>query len=391
MRNRYHTIASSASALIISSLLFFGCGGESKVEEIIEERGDGFQSYQLDLRSESIPFSDLIDKIEITRLEETEESLLSYVRQIEFSDDRMVIPSGNESNIYVFFKTGEFLNKINRKGEGPEEYTSYNDVWLEGDTLALYNYRKSINRYDLKGNFISSDRMLEQAAHLYPYRSGYVMDMNYRVSKDTLMFSLITLGEDFKIDKTFLPFTKAPDFWVSFSASSIISYEDDILYFPMMSDTVYKVEADTVAPFIHYDFQDDWFLQPGVEITGAIMDEAEKNEQVWYMHNKIGQNYIYLVAGIGTTKNAAFLIDRRTSKIVRIDFRTTSTEEYQMPSIAWHGDEFLASLQSSQLEELLGQLDESQYSFTAGSTLEEIESSENPVLIRMKIKQSKDW
>lgn len=367
----------------------FGCGGESGIEEAVDqvEKQDNFQSYQLDLRGESIPFAQLIDEIKITRLEETKESLLGYVRQIEFYEDKMVIPSGDEGSIFVFSRTGEFLNTINRRGEGPEDYTGYNDIWLEGDTLALYNYRTSINRYDLEGSFISSDRMLEHAAHLHPYEGGYALDMNYRISQDTLMYSLITLGEDLTIDKTFLPFSKVPGFWVSFTAKTIFPNEEDLLYFPMMSDTVYRIETDSVVPYIHYDFQEDWYFQPGVEVSDAVFTEPEKKGQVWLIFNTIGDDYIYLSTSIGEE----FLIERKTGKRIRIDFRSLTDEDYQMTSVAWQGDEFLVGFQSDQLTELLDQLDKSQYYFTEGSTLEEIESSENPALIRIRLKQSEDW
>ncbi len=386
MNSRCRTMSSIKVILILTSFFLLNCGGQSEVQEAVVERQDSFQSYQLDLKGESIPFADLIDKIEITRLEETQESLLGFVRQVEFYEDKMVIPSGNEGSIYVFSKTGKFLNKINRKGEGPEEYTSYNDVWLEGDTLVLYNYRRSINRYDLAGSFISRDKMLEHAAHVHVYESGYALDMNYRLTQDSLQYALVTLDQEMKLTKVFLPFSKIPDFWVSFSEKTVFLSENDLFYFPMMTNTVYKIHSDTVRPYIHYDFQDDWYFQPGVEVSDAVFTEAETKGQVWFMSNKIGRNYIYLTANLGMSQNKVFLIDRNTNENIRIDFENQSEEDYQMASVHWQGDELLVSLQSTQLSELLDQLDQDQYSFTEGTTLEEIESSENPVLVWVKFK-----
>ncbi len=387
MNRRHNTVSLIKVILILTPFLLLNCGGESVVQEMEVEKQEGFQSYQLDINGKSIPFADLIDKIEITRLEETEESLLGFVRQVEFCEDKMVIPSGRDGSIYVFSNTGEFLNKINRKGEGPEEYTSYNDVWLEGDTLVLYNYRKSINRYDLAGSFISKEKMTEQAAHVHTYESGYALDMNNRLTQDSLQYALVTLDKEMKLDKTFLPFSEIPNFWISFSEKTVFLSEGDLLYFPMMTDTVYKIEADTVRPYIHFDFQEDWYFQPGVEVSDAVFVDSEEKGQVWFMSNRIGRNYIYLA----TSMREDLLIERKTGKSVRIDFENQSEEDYQLSSIAWQGDDFLVSLQSTQLSELLEQLDQDQYSFTEGTTLEEIESSENPVLIRMTLKATKDW
>lgn len=374
------------------SLLFFllasisvGCGGQLKDEEVKSEKQDEFQTYQLDIHKASTRLSDLIQSIEITRLEETASSLLGYVRQVYFVEDKMVIP-GTDGNINVFSRTGEFLNSINKKGEGPEEYTGWNDIWLEGDTIGLYNYRKSINRYDLEGNFISRDEMLEQAAHVHPFGSGYALDMNYRLTQDSLKYALVTLDEEMNPDKFFLPFDRLPNFWISMSNKTVFLHGDDLLYFPMMNDTVYQIESDTVKPYIYYDFGDDWYFQPGVELSEIIMEDSEKKGMVWFMNNKIGENYIYLSAGVGTSISHSFLINRLSKEATRIDFSTQAEEDFQMSPISWIGDQFLVSLQSSQLSDLLDQLETSQYLFTEGSTLDEIESSENPVLIRIKIK-----
>lgn len=384
-KHSFRKITSILLSLVFVGSFYVGCGSGSEVVNVEESKKANFQSFQLDVEGESISFAELIDKIEITRLEETEESLLGYVLQVEFFKDKMVIP-GTDGNINIFSKTGEFLKGINRKGDGPEEYSGWNDFWLEGDTLNLYNYRKSIIRYDLEGNFISRDQMLEQAAHVHPFGSGYALDMNYRLTQDSLKYSLVTLNHRMELNKTFLPFVKLPNFWISMSNKTIFPNGDDLLYFPMMKDTVYQIESDTVKPIIHYDFGDDWFFQPGVGLPETVMEDAEKKGLVWFMINKIGANHIYLNGVVGTSSSHSFLINRQSEEAVRIDFSTENEEEFQMSAISWIEDDFLVSLQSSQLSELLDLLDEDQYLFTQGSTLDVIESSENPVLVRIKIK-----
>ncbi|MFT6871690.1 MAG: hypothetical protein ACJAVN_000692 [Roseivirga sp.] len=389
MHNRHNTTSLINVILILTPFILLSCGGESIVEETEAQvdKQDSFQSYQLDLKGESILFADLIDNIEITRLEETKESLLAYVRQVEFIEDKMVIPSGDEGSIFVFSRTGEFLNKINRQGEGPEEYTRWADIWLENGVLAIHNFGVSVNRYDLEGNFISRDKLDRRASHLYPYKGGYALDKSLRYTQDSLQYSLVTLDSEMKLDKTFLPFAKFPGFQVTFSNNSLFSIEDDLFFFRMMSDTVYRIDTDTIVPYVHYDFQEDWYFQPDIEVSNAVFSEADAKGQVWFMSNKIGPNYIYL----STSQGEDFLIERKTGKSIRIDFRSMTDEKYQVSSVVWQGDVFLVSFQSTQLAEILEQLDPSQYKFTQGSTLEEIESSENPVLIRMKLKQPEDW
>ena len=128
--------------LILSISLIFSCSSSENEssKEIEAVSSDEFISYKLNEGVPKVKWSDLIDKIEITRLEETEETLLSYVRDVHVTDkDEVVFVSGSESNIYTFSPTGEFVFSMNRNGQGPEEYDGMQDYWLEGDTVAIYS------------------------------------------------------------------------------------------------------------------------------------------------------------------------------------------------------------------------------------------------------------
>lgn len=54
--------------------------------------------------------------------------------------------------------------------------------------------------------------------------------------------------------------------------------------------------------------------------------------------------------------------------------------------IQWEGNKLAMSLPSAELSPFLSELTEDQIVFSSGATLEEVESSENPVLIWVKFK-----
>lgn len=385
MRNRFGLSLTNLVILTLYSVLFLGCRGEKKVKDSGPVEQNEFQSYKLDIKEGKIPLADLIQSVRITRLEETEASLLRAVVQVEFHEDKMIIPD-NGGTFYVYSKNGKFLSKFNRKGDGPEEYSRLIDIWIEDGLIGIYSSGASINRYDLAGNLVSRDRLDERAVHVHPYKSGYALDMHYVYTQDSLKFSLVTVDEEMKLDKTFLPFEKYPGFRNSQYLNSFFTLDDDLFYLHTMSDTVYRLTADSVAPFIHYDFQEDWYFKPGIEVKRGFYEESNRKEQVWFVLNLIGENYIYLFTTLGPRMDYDFLVDRETSQSVSIDWRISGNQKLDFYPIAWNGDEFLISLRSSQLTDLLEQLDENQYGFTQGSTLEETESSENPVLVWIKFK-----
>lgn len=390
MNNKYYRFTSIKFILVLTPFLFLSCGGKPETTETESVPQDGFQSYKLDIKGDATPFAELIGEIEITRFEETQEALLGYVRELYFHEGQMIFPSGNEGNVYVFSDKGEFIRKINRRGEGPEEYGNWNDIWVEDGLIGIYTHQRHIKRYDIEGNFVSSDRMFQGATHLHPYKDGYALDMNYNLTNDSLRYALTILDGEMNVDRTFLPFETSPGFGLSTSNRTVFAAGDDVLFLQLTSDTVYKIDPDSLRPYIHYDFGDDWYFQPGVVFDQSVMSESGKNGQVWFMNNRIGQNHIFLSA-VGGNTGHYFFIDKKSKKAIRIDDQMSADEEFGISSIGWDGDEFLFTLQSPHLSSLLDQLDESQYSYTAGSTLEEIESSENPVFIRMKIKSSENW
>ncbi|MFY0592878.1 6-bladed beta-propeller [Roseivirga sp.] len=373
-------------AYLFPIIFCLSCGSEKpSITDDEPTQKDGFQSFKLDLKEDKIRFVDLIESLKITRLEETEESLLRYVDRVMFHEDKMVFP-GNQGAFYIYSNNGEFLSKFNRKGQGPEEYSRLTDVWLEDGILNVHSTGKSVTRYDLAGNFIDRDRMTEQAVHAYPYEGGYLLDMNLSYTLDSLKYSLVTLDEEMKLDKTFLPFDKYPGFRFSLPSNSLFELGDVLFYLREMGNTVYKVTADTIAPYILYDFGDDWYFKPGVEIKGDFSEEQRRKKQAWFVLNHLGTDYIYLYTTLGPRMDYSFFIDREDKKSVSIESRTSTNERLDVIGIGWDGDEFLFTLRSTQFIDLVDQLDKEQYSFTEGSSLEEIESSENPVLLRMKVK-----
>jgi hypothetical protein len=48
-------------------------------------------------------------------------------------------------------------------------------------------------------------------------------------------------------------------------------------------------------------------------------------------------------------------------------------------------------MNSLEVTNLLNELEDNQWSFTQGTTLDIIESSENPVLLKIKFKDSSEW
>lgn len=70
----------------------------------------------------------------------------------------------NDGDIFVYDRTGKAIRKINRKGQGGEEYTFCRSITLDDDNNEMFindHYARKIQVYDLEGNFKRSLKQKE--------------------------------------------------------------------------------------------------------------------------------------------------------------------------------------------------------------------------------------
>ena len=70
----------------------------------------------------NVPVEELVKDATLVPLETTDDCLLGDLEKIYESDGRLYIQDMKGTTIFVFDISGKFLYKIERLGEGPEEY-----------------------------------------------------------------------------------------------------------------------------------------------------------------------------------------------------------------------------------------------------------------------------
>lgn len=86
----------------------------------------------------------------------------------------------NDGDIFVYDRTGKAIRKINRKGQGGEEYTFCRSITLDDDNHEIFindHYARKIQVYDLEGNFKRSLR----------YKEGTGYDKIYNFDHENLI------------------------------------------------------------------------------------------------------------------------------------------------------------------------------------------------------------
>lgn len=376
-------------AAMFFCLLMACSSGQEEATEQAAVVNTEFRSIPLSLNAPDTKLADLIESVEIVKLEETYESLLSFINAVHEVGDSYVFSS--EDGIYTFSNEGEYVEKFSRFGEGPEEHDNIEDLWMEGDTAVIHDTKRYIKRYLLDGTFISAEKLENNADHIMPFEDGYLMDMGFRPVNDTLKFGLIKADKDGVFEQGYLPFDKFPGFSIKTSTPTVQTVGGMVLIQKTLSDSVYLYADGQVKPLIHYDFGDDWLLSD-TELSGNFFTEVQQSEKTWMIMGELGPQLTVLNAQVGMGSSPRFLMDRSNGKTIKIDVQIDPEEKFSFAICKWRGPkEAILSLESLQVAPLIDQLDESQYSFRAGTTLEEIESSENRALLVVKWKDSAEW
>jgi len=185
--------------------------------------------------------------------------------------------AASDGNIFLFDRNGKALRKINRKGQGSEEYASLSKIVLDEDNDELFvnsMHEKKIFVYDLEGNF---KRSLPHKGDSKFY-GMYNFDRENLICHDTYNdnnFRALHTGQSFMIiskkDGSIIKKIKTPikekksiiirtpqnevtGVYYSYGPSSVhemLPYFDDYVLVELSTDTIYRYSPDhTMKPFI---------------------------------------------------------------------------------------------------------------------------------------------
>ena len=140
------------------------------------------------------------------------------------------------------------------------------------------------------------------------------------------------------------------------------------------------------TPLFSVDFGEEWFWS---EVDGStnsmeLYNEINKSEKVTSYRHFLGKN-LMLVQTRVKDETHWFLFDLKTNQGQKVHLGKRTNEIGMMP-LRWDNGRLLMSISSDRVMPFVSQLGEDKAIFRQGTTLEEIEFSENPVLVWVKFK-----
>lgn len=386
-----NSIQSKAFAWISLILVLASCQ-TNKESGKISNQAESFKSIPIELNGPKARLSDLVEEVEIIRLEETDESLMGMVWDLSLEGDYIVIPTDDRRMLYIFNSKGDFVSQFDRHGDGPEEYNSVTSYWIKSDTLFLFDlYRKKLLEYSIQGDYLGETSTAYLANAMYELNDRYWLDLSFRAQEDSTAGQLASVDKGLKNPEYHLGALGDIDFPMGAPLNSFSAYGNSLLYHQLLSDSVYQIKDGQVKPYLHFDLQGQFFwTSEDMKSTGeSPINMIAQSDKVWLLIPRIDSEWIHLNFNVSFGDIPApndLLYHRPSDNSIGIDVLKRSGERFEISFSNWYDDRLLASVSSSDIGEFLEELDESQISYTEGGSLQLIESSENPALMLIRFK-----
>lgn len=366
---------------VLSMLCFSMCNPKPQVSDAIV----------VDLyRSEKASVFDYFRSIELIPLETSSDVLIVGVGKIITYQEKYYVLDPVQSIIFVFDYEGNFISKIDKKGQGDGEYIFIQDFIINPFTgnIEILEPYGAVKVYDLSCNYIETRRIDFpglRAIHSISAisKDRYVFHSRYQTKK-IIYFDIENkklLHEEFEESSRLGSFSSIP-----------YQYKGDWYFFRPIDLEVYKLEAKGLEVAFKFDFGSD--SRNGSDIT--FSKESERNlyasmeaifEQSPYIIHTVRHNDKYILASIsiGDINNRSNIIYDRASgksKLIEAFNENVIFNSYRMEEIIITDEYVLMPIQWVDLEKrITGEmLDDNQMEIFR--RLINAEMEENPILIK---------
>ena len=175
------------------------------------------------------------------------------------------------------------------------------------------------------------------------------------------------------------------------SGRNLMVVDKKIFYHKHMSDSVFIIDRENAYPRFKIDFGTKWAWnnpKHNESIQNAMKIMLNEEGMVVKITPYINRNFIFLSYYQGLKNEQKGYINLKSGMFHRLDMRKQDRVNFDLKFLAWEGNHLVCSLQSYDIEEFLGNLEEDQFSIAGDLKYEDFKYSENPVLLKIKFKES---
>ena len=319
--------------IFIATFIFIciSCSENTKVVNIssISENKD---IYVVDIdkivKEDVINMSDYFKSVTTIILETTDDCLIGEIKTLRVLDDFIVITDSKVTeSVFIFDKTGKFLQKIGSKGQGPGEYYSIESSSIDFDKKEIYLldfYDNQIYKYNIEtGVFINSVKISAKGISISHLQ--YIDNKIYSSACPDLKGENSYLLQEVEINtgKQLAAFLKASEYnfgWNDlYDRTEGFFYPNDkgeAKYVQMFMDTIISINKDGIKPYLVIKSK-NWITKKDIR---DLIESFTKGD------SKSTHNILF-------ERNISYCINRYFESGNIIYFQYKNKEENEMPKM----------------------------------------------------------
>ncbi|MCH7412433.1 6-bladed beta-propeller [Belliella sp. R4-6] len=257
---------------LFSGALFQACGGSNDGVEFASEFYGDAEIIRIDPKKDideeySMKASLIVSSIEFFPLTLPGDMIIGEIAKMIHHNGHVYIFDRHTESIFIFTDEGEFVNAIQRKGEGPEEYGDIKDFEVDrnsGNVLIYSPRSQKILRYTITGEFLGAMNNKIQHTSFFPISDSKIAIYNSRRSNGHIFESTFPIQPRFiiandaeEIEKQDLE-TAYREQLLMYPLSNLGFYQigDSLRLMESINSVVYRVnlEEGRVYPRFAFDF-----------------------------------------------------------------------------------------------------------------------------------------
>lgn len=227
---------------------------------------------------------DLIKSYELIQLDTCLEAHFTYATKIVYQDNMYFIK--DENKVLIFGDNGEFLNSIERKGRGPDEYVYLEDFYYDKAKKEIVLVAQgNLLIFDINGELIRKEKPGFRFDNiLITQDRNYAFGRTFPTGNLTNDYNLLYANEKFELinKKTRLPIrNEGGGMMLGQSNRANSNFRRDY-YFSLYCDTVYQLKGENIVPELVFRYDKDIF-----SITGGGQELDRDNNYLHFAYAEI--------------------------------------------------------------------------------------------------------
>ncbi len=246
---------------LVTLFLFISCANEETSRVPTAELQE--ISVNVDEVVDELKMSDYFSGLSYVPLKSPEGVPIGRIRKFIINEDRLAFYDEAANRVWVYSKSGQYQNHVTIPlGRGPGEIIRMNDVIVDESGLIHAFGEFKIVVYNLDGEYVRETNF-DFFIYAFTYLEnddlyvGYAGNsLNTQMNNSHAGHNLLFFDSNGRVVDSAIPIPNGREHMKAGVPNKFPTYEDETLFFPHLSDTVYTVESGSSVPRYLLDYGD---------------------------------------------------------------------------------------------------------------------------------------